>query len=364
MAGVPFLDLRRHVEAIREELDAAVASVLDGGMFVFGEPVEAFEREFAAFCGATDAVGVASGTEAITIALQAVGVQPGDEVVTAANTCVPTVAGIEAAGARAVLADVDEHTYTLDAARVEPLLTERTKAILPVHLYGQCVDLDPILELARDRGLKVVEDAAQAVGAEYRCARAGSLADAAAFSFYPTKNLGALGDGGAVTTSDPETAERARLLRNYGERGKYDSVLRGWNSRLDTMQAAILSAKLPHLEGWTERRRRLAALYDEALAGAAAVRPVEAEGRRHAYHLYVVRVADREVLQQRLRDEGIGTAIHYPRPVHRHPAYEDLAGDHLGTSERLCTEILSLPLYPELHDLEVETVAAAVARLA
>jgi dTDP-4-amino-4,6-dideoxygalactose transaminase len=364
MASVHFLDLRRHVEAIREELDAAVASVLDGGMFVFGEPVEAFERAFASFCGTKDAVGVASGTEAITIALQAVGVEPGDVVVTAANKCVPTVAGIEAAGARAVLADVDEETYTLDPAGVEPLLTERTKAILPVHLYGQCVDLDPILELARDRGLKVVEDAAQAVGAEYRDARAGSLADAAAFSFYPTKNLGALGDGGAVTTGDPEIAERARLLRNYGERAKYDSVLRGWNSRLDTMQAAILSAKLPHLEGWTDRRRQLAGLYDEALAGSAAIAPVEAEGRRHAYHLYVVRVPDRESLQRQLQEEGIGTAIHYPRPVHRQPAYEDLGGGHLSTSERLSTEILSLPLYPELLDAEVEAVAAAVARLA
>jgi dTDP-4-amino-4,6-dideoxygalactose transaminase len=364
--AVPFLDLRRHVAAIRDELDAAIAAVLDGGQFVFGEPVERFENAFAEYCGTRHAVGVASGTDALTVALQAVGVSPGDEVITAANTCVPTVAGIEAAGASAVLADVDEETFTLEPASLEALIGERTRAIVPVHLYGQCADLDAILDLARSRGLKVVEDCAQAVGAEYRGARAGSIGDAAAFSFYPTKNLGALGDGGAVTTRDEETAERARLLRNYGEASKYDSVRRGWNSRLDTIQAAILAAKLPHLEAWTQRRRELAAFYDEALGGTDVITPVTRPERRHVYHLYVVRVRERDMVQERLQETGIGTSIHYPRPVHEHPAYRDLAAAdrRLATSERLSREILSLPLYPELEDAEAEAVAEAVRRAA
>ncbi len=362
---VPFLDLRRHVAAIRDDLDRALGRVLDGGQFVFGTPLDEFEDAFAAYCRAPQAVGVASGTEAITIALQAVGVGEGDEVITAANTCVPTVAGIEASGAAAVLADVDEETYTLDVAALDALVAERTRAIVPVHLYGQCADLDPILELARRHGLKVVEDAAQAVGAEYHGRRAGSIGDAAAFSFYPTKNLGALGDAGAVVTTDPETAERARLLRNYGEQSKYDSVRRGWNSRLDTMQAAILSAKLVHLEAWTERRREIAAWYDAALADTSVVTPRAAPGMRHAYHLYVVRVQDRPMVQERLQAEGVGTLIHYPRPVHKHPAYAGLAAPdgRLVTSERLADEVLSLPLYPELTDDEVEIVADAVRRV-
>ncbi len=362
MTSVPFLDLGRHVAGIRDELDAAIASVLDAGQFVFGAPLERFEGAFADYCGAASAIGVANGTDAITVALKAVGVTSGDEVITAANTCVPTVAAIDAAGAVPVLADVDEQTYTLDASSVEPLITERTTAIVPVHLYGQCADLDPLLELARAHGLKVVEDCAQAVGAEYGGRRAGSIGDAAAFSFYPTKNLGALGDGGAVTSNDPEVAERARLFRNYGERGKYDSVLRGWNSRLDTLQAAILSAKLVHLESWTERRRALASLYDEALAGSAAVTPLPAPGRRHVYHLYVVRVDDRDGVRERLRERGVGTLVHYPKPVHRHEAYAALAADdgRLGRSEQLADEILSLPLYPELSDAEAEAVAEGV----
>jgi len=362
---VPFLDLRRHVASIRDDLDRALGSVLDGGQFVFGAPVEEFEDRFGSYCGGAYAVGVASGTEAITIALQALGVGEGDEVITAANTCVPTVAGIEASGARAVLADADDVTYTLDVPTLEALVTERTRAIVPVHLYGQCADLDPILELAHRHGLKVVEDAAQAVGAEYRGRRAGSVGDAAAFSFYPTKNLGALGDAGAVVTRDPETAERARLLRNYGEQSKYDSVRRGWNSRLDTMQAAILSAKLAHLEAWTERRREIAARYDAVLAETSLLTPVAAPGRRHVYHLYVVRTQERATLQERLQAEGVGTLIHYPRPVHKHPAYAGLAAPdgRLAMSERLSDEVLSLPLYAELTDDEVEVVADAVRRV-
>ena len=360
---VRFLDLSRAVAEEREELDAALAAVLDSGQFVLGERVAAFEDAFAAFCGARHAVGVASGTDALTLALQAVGVGHGDEVVTAANTCVPTVAAIEAAGAVPVLVDVDGETCTLSPASVEAALTPRTRAVVPVHLYGQCADMAPILELARDRGLRVVEDAAQAHGAEYGGRRAGTLGHAAAFSFYPTKNLGALGDAGAVVTDDEEVAERARLLRSYGERERYESVVPGRNSRLDALQAAVLAARLPRLEAWAERRRELARRYGAALAGTGVAAPVEAAGRRHAYHLYVVRTPRRDELRAELAARGVETLVHYPRPVHRHPAYERLAGEPgaLAASERLCEEVLSLPLYPQLTDDEAEHVAASVA---
>lgn len=258
---VAFLELGRQVSALRSEIDAAVARVLDSGYFVLGPEVETFEQAWAAWCGASHAIGVADGTNAIGLALRAVGVEAGDEVITVSNTCVPTIAGIEAAGAVPVLVDVDETTFTLDPALLAEAITERTRAVLPVHLYGRCADMTAILAIARDAGLKVVEDAAQAHGAESGGRRAGSLGDAAAFSFYPTKNLGALGDGGAVTTSDPEVAERVRLLRMYGERERYLSVVKGGNSRLDAMQAAILSAKLPHLEQWTTRRHEIASIY-------------------------------------------------------------------------------------------------------
>jgi dTDP-4-amino-4,6-dideoxygalactose transaminase len=362
--SVPFLDMSRHVAAIRPEVDAALARVLDGGQFVFGEPVETFERNFASYCAVGHAIGVASGTDAITIALQAVGVGEGDEVITAANTCVPTAAGIEATGATVVLADVDEQTSTLDPTKLEPLLTDRTRALVPVHLYGRCADLDPLMELAEAHDLKVVEDVAQAVGATYRGRRAGSIGHAAAFSFYPTKNLGAFGDGGAVTTNDEEVAERARLLRNYGERSKYDSVRRGWNSRLDTMQAAVLDAKLAHLDAWTDRRRDIAGLYDRGLADVPVVTPAGAGEGGQVFHLYVVRSPARDRLRARLAEDGIGTLVHYPRPVHLQPAYRSLARDDgsLAVSERLAGEILSLPLYPEMTDDEVDAVIAALRR--
>jgi dTDP-4-amino-4,6-dideoxygalactose transaminase len=360
--NIPFLDLRRQTRACEGELRATVARVLESGRYVFGEEVDAFEREFAAFCGAEFAVGVASGTDAIAIALQAVGVAPGDEVITAANTCVPTIAGIEGAGAVPVLADVDPDTFTLDPARLEEALSERTKAVVPVHLYGQCADLDRIVEIAARRGLSVVEDCAQAHGAEYAGRRAGSFGDAAAFSFYPTKNLGAIGDGGAVVTSDPGVAQQARLLRNYGERKRFEHVLRGRNSRLDALQAAILRAKLPFLEPWNERRREIAARYTDALARSDVLAPVEGTGRQHVYHLYVVRAPDRERFRSELAQRGIETAVHYPIPVHRQPAYPDLepGGRSLAVSERLATSIVSLPLYPELSDHEVEEVAESL----
>jgi len=293
--------------------------------------------------------------------LAAVGIRAGDEVITAANTCVPTVAGIEATGATAVLADADPETYTLAPASVEEAISPRTRALVPVHLYGQCADIAPLAALARVRGIAVVEDCAQAHGALYRGGRAGSLADAAAFSFYPTKNLGALGDAGAVTTDDAGVAERARLLRNYGERGRFEHVARGRNSRLDTLQAALLRAKLPFLDGWNERRRAIAAHYTDALAASGVEPPREAADRRHVYHLYVVRSRQRELFRRRSADAGVETDVHYPLPVHRQPAYVATAptGRSLKVSEELADSVVSLPLHPHLSDAEVEHVAAA-----
>ena len=350
--SVPFLDLRRQTEALRPELERAIARVLDGGRFVGGPLVEEFERAWAGYCGAAHAVGVASGTDALAIALQAVGVEPGNEVLTAANTCVPTVAAIEQAGAVPGLVDVDLDTYTLDPQRLEEAIGERTRAIVPVHLYGRCAEMEPILRIARERGLKVVEDAAQAHGAEYGGKRAGSLADAAAFSFYPTKNLGALGDAGAVVTSDGEVAARARRLRNYGEEERYRSLEPGANSRLDPLQAAVLLCKLERLDDWNERRREIARRYREA--------GLEAPAGIH--HLYVVRVRERDAFRAKLAAAGIETLVHYPLPVHGHPAYARLARPgRLETSERLAREVVSLPLYPELTDAEAGAVARAAA---
>jgi dTDP-4-amino-4,6-dideoxygalactose transaminase len=356
---VPFIDLSRQVAGMRVQLESAFGRTLDGGRFVFGPLVEEFEQAFAGYCGVAHGIGVASGTDAIAIALRAVGIGAGDEVVTAANTCVPTVAGIEAAGATPILADVDTTTYTLDPASVEAALTERTRAVVPVHLYGQCADMQPLLELARTYDLKVVEDAAQAHGAEYAGQRAGALGDAAAFSFYATKNLGALGDAGMVVTNDSDVAARARLVRNYGEEERYRSVLSGTNSRLDALQAAILSEKLQRLDEWNERRRELADAYREQLGGSVLELPEEAAGRRHVFHLFVVRVPDRDRFRTTLDGAGVTTLVHYPRAVHEHPGYAHLRKDGLERSERLCREVVSLPLYPELTDDEVAAVAAA-----
>jgi dTDP-4-amino-4,6-dideoxygalactose transaminase len=365
-ADVPFNDLARQTARYREELQDVITRVLDAGRYVMGEELDGFERAFASYCGTRFAVGVASGTDAITIALQAAGVGPDDEVITAANTCVPTIVGIEEAEARPVLVDCEENTYTLDPVLIEEALTPRTRAIVPVHLYGQCADLDPILALAQRHGIAVIEDCAQAHGAEYGGRRAGSFGIAGAFSFYPTKNLGALGDGGAVITNNPDVAERARLLRNYGERGRFEHVLRGRNSRLDSLQAALLTAKLKYLDDWNGRRRELAGRYSSALDGSMVSVPLEAQRRRHAYHLYVIRVRQRDRFRKTLAGMGVETAIHYPTPVQRQPAYADLMPPDrsLATSERLAAEIVSLPLYPDLSDDEARRVASAVAAAA
>jgi dTDP-4-amino-4,6-dideoxygalactose transaminase len=358
---VRFLDMHRHVAGIRRDLDAAIASVLDRGSFVLGTSVESFEHELAAFCGVGHAVGVASGTDALELALRAVGVGSGDDVITAANTCIPTVSAIQATGATPVLADVDARTRTLSAEAAAAAVNDRTKALVPVHLYGQCADMDALLEVARDRDLAVVEDAAQALGATYHGARAGSLGDAAACSFYPTKNLGALGDAGAVVTHRSDVADVVRSLRSYGERKRYESLEYGRNSRLDELQAELLRVQLPHLDGWNIRRRELAERYLEQLQGTALDLPGTGKGRDHVYHLFVVASPDRESLRRRLAEAGVETLVHYPRAVHQHPGYSALGTDRsLATSERLAAEVLSLPLYPELTIAELDTVAAAV----
>jgi len=358
---ISFGDLARHTAAIRDELDEAASRVLASGTYLFGEELEAFEGAFARWCGAAHAVGVANGTDAITIALQAVGVKAGDEVITVANTCVPTVVGIENAGAVAVLVDAEPVTRTIDPTLVEAAIGPRTRALLPVHLYGQCADLGALADIARRHKLALVEDCAQAHGAECDGRRAGSIGDAAAFSFYPTKNLGALGDGGAVVTNDSHVAEQSRLYRNYGERGRFEHVLHGRNSRLDALQAAFLAAKLPHLDAWTERRRAIAGRYDEALAGTGVAAPAETPGRGHVYHLYVVESEDRDAFRAALGNAGVETAVHYPRPIHLQPAYRSLGeGRSFPVSERLAARVVSVPIYPELTDEEVEIVAAAL----
>ena len=362
MTRVAFLDLSRQVAALRPELDGAVAEVLDAARFVGGEPVERFEREFAAWVGVKHAVGVASGTDAIELALRALGVGEGDEVITVANTCVPTVAGIEGSGATPVLVDADPATMTIDPERVAAAVGPRTRAIVPVHLYGRCADMDAILALAAEQGLKVIEDCAQAHGATWRGRPAGTMGDAASFSFYPTKNVGALGDAGAVVTGDAEVAAEAAALRSYGEFERYDSARPGTNSRLDSLQAALLSVKLRHADPWLERRREIAGRYAEALAETPLTAPTDPDGGRHAFHLYVVAVPDRDGFRARLSDSGIETLVHYPKAVHEQQAYRYIGrSGSLAVSEQLAASVVSLPLYPELEEEEVAAVADAVA---
>ncbi len=359
---IPPFDLTRQYQVIKEEIDAAIAQVLQRGRFILGQEVEAFEREFAAACGVAHAVGVGSGTEALHLALRAAGIGPGDEVVTVSHTAVATVAAVELSGARPRLVDIDPQRYTMDPQQLEGAITPRTRAVIPVHLYGCPADLAPILEIAARRGLVVVEDCAQAHGAQYQGRPVGSWGQIAAFSFYPTKNLGAYGDGGAIVTHDAALARQARLLREYGWAERYVSHIRGTNSRLDELQAAILRVKLRHLESWNERRRQIARLYTEQLRDLPLALPYDPPDGRHVYHLYVVRHPRRDALQAFLRQRDIATLVHYPQPVHLQPAYAEL-GYHAGSlpfSETAARQVLSLPMYPELGDDEVGAVAGAV----
>jgi dTDP-4-amino-4,6-dideoxygalactose transaminase len=356
---IPFLDLGAQHRALAPELEAAVARVLRSGQFVLGPEVEAFEAAFARYCGTRFAVAVNTGTSALHLALLAAGVGPGDEVITTPMTFVATVAAILYVGARPVLADIDPLTWTIDPARAAAAVTPRTKAILPVHLHGRMADMDPIMALADAHGLVVVEDAAQAHGAEYRGRRAGSLGDAGCFSFYPGKNLGACGEGGAVVTDDAGLAETIRTLRDWGQASKYHHVLKGFNHRMDGIQGALLGVKLPHLDAWTEARRRHAARYDALLAGSGVRIPAPCPDGRHVHHVYAVELPDRDAVRRRLAEAGIATGAHYPVPVHLQPAYADLGyrrGD-FPIAERFAERTLSLPMYPELSADQIARVA-------
>ena len=350
---VPFLDLAAETAALRPELEAALARTLDEARFVGGGAVAELERAWADFCGVAHAVGVGSGTAALELGLRAARVGAGDEVLVPANTCVPTVAAVESAGATPVLVDAHPETWTLDPERLADACSAKTRAIVPVHLYGRRADVDAIGSFAGERDFVVVEDAAQAHGLD-GVARSSTVA---AFSFYPTKNLGALGDAGAIATNDEQLAERARRLRSYGEDERYHSVEPGTNSRLDTLQAALLLAKLEQLPAWNERRRQLAARYHELLAEMPLKRP--AWDDRSVWHLYVVRVRDRDAFRSALEARGVGTAVHYPRAIHEHPAYERLARD-LPVAEALAREVVSLPLHPALSDEEQDAVVDAI----
>jgi len=354
--AVPFGDLAREYAAIRAEIDAALGAVLARGRFVLGEEGEAFEREFAAWLGIEHAVGCASGTEAIALALLALGVGAGDEVVLPANTCVPTATGIRMTGARPVPADVDRATLQLDPAAVRRVVGSRTKAIMPVHLYGAPADLAPLLEL----DVPIVEDCAQAHGTRYRGRRAGTFGILASFSFYPSKNLGAYGDAGAVTTADPRLAERLRMLRQYGQRTRDVHELEGMNSRLDEVQAAILRVKLRHLDAWNGRRREIAQTYARELQGVEV--PQVTAGGESAHHLFPVLTDRRDQLMTHLSRRGVTTLVHYPVPIHLHPSYRHwgLGTGSFPVAETAARRVLSLPLFPQLTDEEVLRVAAAV----
>lgn len=360
---IPYLDLKAQHEAIREELEAAVLGVLGSGQYVLGPEVEAFEHEFAEFCGACHCVAVNSGTSALQLALMAAGVGCDDEVITVPMTFVATTAAIRYLGARPVFVDVDPVTRTLDVSQLEGALSPRTKAIVPVHLYGLTADMQPIIEFARAHDLVVVEDAAQAHGAEYHGRRAGAMGGLGCFSFYPGKNLGACGEGGAVVTNSGAYAETLRMLRDWGQRGRHRYLLKGFNYRMDALQGAILRVKLRHLEAWTQARRERAVGYRERLAQSDVVLPVEPDGYRCVYHVYGIMVSRRDELQKTLASHGIGTGVHYPLPVHLTEAHQDLGhgpGD-FPCAERIAREELSLPIYPELGDAQLDEICARIA---
>jgi dTDP-4-amino-4,6-dideoxygalactose transaminase len=359
---VPFLDLKTQYGSIKREIHRAVDGVMENCEFILGREVAAFEEEFATYCGTRFAVASNSGTSALHLALLAAGIGEGDEVITVPFTFVATVAAILYAGARPVFVDVDRRTYTMDVSKIEAAITPRTKAILPVHLYGHPADMDPIRQIARTYGLVVIEDAAQAHGAEYKGIRTGGIGDLGCFSFYPGKNLGAYGEGGLVTTNDPEYARTMHILRDWGQDSKYHHVLKGFNYRMDSLQGAVLRVKLRHLEDWTEARRTHAALYDELLQGSSVVTPNNLSDCRHVYHVYAVRVPRRDELKQALHTLGVQTGIHYPVPVHLQPAYADL-GYQVGQfpcSESAANEVLSLPMFPELSIEQQRYVVTSV----
>lgn len=359
---VPFVDLAAQYRTIAEEISETTSRVIQEADFILGREVSLFEEEFAAFCEAKYAVGVDSGTSALELALRAYDIGPGDEVITAANSFIASALAISHAGATPVLVDVDPYTHTMDVMAIESSITPRTKAVLPVHLYGHPAHMDPIRQLADKHGLVIIEDACQAHGARYKGKRTGSLGHAAAFSFYPGKNLGAYGDGGIVVTNDRGIAKRLEMLRNYGQKEKYQHLFRGYNRRLDTLQAAVLRVKLKYLEKWNAARRWNAVLYHKSLEGRGVVLPGEAGGAESVWHLYVIRSERRDMLREHLISRGISAGIHYPIPIHLQPAYRDLGykrGD-FPVTESCAQQVLSLPMYAEITQSQIEYVANTI----
>lgn len=366
---IPQADPGAEYRVCQREIEAAIQRVLESGWYVLGREVAAFEKEFACYLGASHALGVASGTDALELALRACGIGPGDEVITVSHTAAGTITAIEHCGAKPVLVDIEPHRFTLAPSELQKACTPKTRAIVPVHLYGQPADMQAIGKFAHDRGLRVVEDCAQSAGAAFRNGpeeewkKTGGLGDIAAFSFYPTKNLGAIGDGGAVVTNYGRIAESVRSLREYGWKDRYVSSVAGDNSRLDEIQAAILRVKLPHLDGWNEMRRRIAEIYDARFAGTVIRPPMRSEQGSHVFHQYVIQVPERDRVRERLASIGIGTAIHYPVPIHRQPAYQRLGDStELPMTERVSASILSLPIYPTLGEERAIRVADEVLR--
>jgi dTDP-4-amino-4,6-dideoxygalactose transaminase len=362
---VPYLDLKAQYRSIKPEIDAAISRVLESCQFVLGPEVSEFEKAFAAYSGTSECITLNSGTSALHLALLTAGVGPGDEVITTPFTFVASVAAILYAGARPVLVDIDSRSFTIDPSRIEGAITPRTKVLLPVHLYGQSADMDPIVDIARRHNLIVIEDAAQAHGAQYKGHPAGSIGHMACFSFYPGKNLGAYGEGGSITTNNSEYARTIRMLRDWGQDRKYHHLLRGYNYRMEGFQGAVLGVKLRHLEQWTEARRNLVQHYNRLLSDCELQLPTEMSWARHVYHVYTVRSKERDRLQKSLADEGIQTGIHYPIPVHLQPAYSDLGYEQgsFPEAEAAAKQVLSLPLYPELSLQAVSQVADAVKKV-
>lgn len=360
--NVPFLDLKSPYIELKDELDAAYRRVMESGWYILGEEVEAFESEFAAYCESQHCIGVANGLDALHLIVRAYGIGPGDEVIVPSNTYIATWLAVTHAGATPIPVEPDEQTYNIDPAKIEQAVTQKTKAIMVVHLYGQTADMDPINAIAQKYGLKVIEDCAQAHGARYKGRRAGSLGDAAGFSFYPGKNLGAMGDGGAVTTNDGNLTERISVLRNYGSKVKYLNDFKGYNSRLDELQAAFLRVKLSRLDEWNERRRLVAQQYLSDIWTDALQLPHVAEKIDPVWHLFVVRTGMRQQLQDKLNAEGIGTLVHYPIPPHRQQAYNELgfSGGAFPLAEKMAAETLSLPIGPHMDAMAVDRVVASV----
>ena len=359
---IPFLDLRAQHQQIKREIEAAVSHVIEGAHFVLGPDVVAFEDRFAAYCNVEHCAALNSGTSALHLALLATGICPGDEVITVSMTFVATTAAILYCGAKPVFVDVDPRTWTMDPNLIEAAITPRTRAILPVHLHGLMADMDPIIDIARRHKLVVIEDAAQSHGAEYKGRRAGSMGDVGCFSFYPGKNLGAYGEGGAAVTDNPVLAQRMRLLRDWGQESKYNHVVPGYNYRMDAIQGAVLKVKMNYIEMWTEARRAVASRYDRLLASSRYARPAPPSHCRHVYHVYAIELADRDKVQKSLQAAGVGTGIHYPVPVHLQKAYANLGygPGYLPITEAVANRFLSLPIYPELRS---EQVAEVVLRL-